>query len=44
MAMKQDPVDSSYKPQPIETSDVVLSDEHIRALEEAYQPHAVRGH
>ena len=24
--------------------DVVLSDEHIRALEEAYQPHAVRGH
>ncbi len=24
--------------------DVVLSDEHIRALEEPYQPHAVRGH
>ncbi len=24
--------------------DVTLSDEHIRALEEPYQPHAVRGH
>jgi len=24
--------------------DVNLSEEHIRALEEPYQPHAVRGH